>query len=167
MAVFSGQRLTAQLLSDNSRHLIPGGYAANASTTTTLSTGAEIVFASTGSVTLRNGRAYEFTVSALVMANSADRARIFVKRTSTTGPVLLDTQQIAADLSASNGRKGYTNIATNQTGADITGVVVATIQRSSGTTTTVSAAASSTSPAYFEIEDIGPATDYPSATPIS
>lgn len=166
MAVLSGQRITAQFWQDNTQRTIAGGYSANAATTTTTG-GVEIAFVTSGSVTLRNGRAYRATVSALIKTSSTDSARIFVKRTSTTGTVIMDTQFINADVVANNGRRTYQNIATNQTGSDLTGVVLATIQRASGTSAEVLAAASSTSPATLLIEDIGPATDYPSATPIT
>lgn len=165
MAVLAGMRLTAQTWYDNTQRTITGGYAATTVQTTTTTT--EVAYLTSGSMTLRNGRAYRITISTLITGNTADKARLWVRRLNITGSVLLDTQQVSIDVSSSNGRRTFQNIAANQSGSDLTGVLLATIQRSSGSAASVGNAASATSPSYLQVEDIGLATDYPTATPIT
>jgi hypothetical protein len=169
VAILAGQRLTAQVWQDNVPHTITGGYAATtvAVSTPTATPTQETVYLTSGSMTLRNGRAFKVTVSTLVTGNSADKARLWVRRTGLTGSVLMDTQQVSIDLTGSNGRRTFLNVVSNQTGADLTGVIVATIARASGTAGVVGTNASATSPSYLQIEDIGAATDFPTATSIS
>ena len=169
MAILAGLRLTAQVWADNVPHTITGGYAATTTATSTPSgtPTQETVYLISSSMTLRNGRAYRVTVSTLVTGTSPDTARMWVRRTSLTGAVLLDTQRVPMPLSGSNGRVTWVNIATNQTGGDLTGVLVATIARSSGTAGVVGSNASSTSPSYLQVEDVGAAADYPTATSIT
>lgn len=165
MTILAGLRLTAQVWYDNAPHVISGGYAATTSNSAATTT--EIVYLTSASMTLRNGRAYEIEVSGMIMGTSPDVGRIMVKRTNTSGATLLDTQGAAFPRSGNNGRFSFTNIATNQSGSDLTGVVVATIQRMAGTTANVSVPASTTSPAYLRVMDVGAATDYANATPIT
>jgi len=165
MTIYAGQRLTTQVLLDNMRHTIPGGYAATTSNTTGVT--GETIFLTSSTMTLRSGRAYQITLSGLITGTQPDTARLFVKRTNTTGTAVFDTQGAAFPRSGNNGRVTYTNVASNSTGADISTVLVATIQRWSGTAATVGAVASATSPFYLMVEDIGAAADYPSATAIS
>lgn len=165
MTILAGQRLTTQVLLDNMPHTITNGYAATTVQTTTTTT--EVAYLTSASMTLRNGRAYRITISTLITGNTADKARLWVRRTNVTGSVLLDTQQVSIDVTSSNGRRTFQNIAVNTSGADLTGVLVATIQRSTGSTAAVGNNASSTSPSYMQIEDIGLATDYPTAPTIT
>ncbi len=169
MAILAGLRLTAAVWYDNVPHTITGGYAATTVATSTPSgtPTQETAYLTSGSMTLRNGRAYRITVSTLITGTSPDTARMWVRRTNTSGSVLLDTQRIAIPSSGSNGRVTWENIATNQSGADLTGVLVATIARASGSAAVVGTNASGTSPSYLQVEDIGLATDYPTATAIT
>lgn len=162
MTWLAGQIVTAQRLLDNTPHTV--SYTATTSTVTGTS---EMVYLTSSSFTLRNGRAYRITVSTLITGNSADTARIFVKRTNVSGNVLFDTQRVAIPSSGSNGRVTFENVASNSTGSDITDVLVATIQRASGTAASVGTIASSTSPSYLQVEDIGANTDFPTATAIT
>lgn len=162
--ILAGQRLTTQVLQDAMTHTIPNGYAA----TTTATTGTtEVTFLTSAAMTLRNGRAYRVTVSTLISGNSADHARIFIKRGSMSGTALLDTQQIAIPASGSNGRITFENVAANSTGADLTSALYATIQRASGSTASVGTNASAVSPTYIQVEDVGAASDFPTATAIT
>lgn len=165
MTILAGLRLTAQVWYDNTPHQITNGY--GAITTNSATTTGELIYLTTGTVTLRNGRAYRITVSTLVNGTQPDTARIFVKRGNASGAALLDTQGVAIPRSGSNGRVSYENVAVNVTGADLTSVLVATIQRFSGTAAAVSVAASTVSPSYVRVEDVGAATDYPGATSIT
>lgn len=165
MTILAGQRLTTQLLANNLRHTIPNGYAATTSNTTGVTN--ETIFLTSSTMVLQSGRAYQLTLSGLIMGTQPDTARLYVKRTSSTGTTLFDTQGVAFPRSGNNGRVTYTNAMSNTTGTDISTVLVATIQRWSGTAATVGAVASSTSPFYLMVEDIGLATDYPNATAIS
>lgn len=165
MTWLAGQIITSQRLLDNSPHVISGGYTATTAGTTGVTN--EAIFLTTGTMTLRSGRAYQLTLSGLITGTSPDVARIFVKRTNATGTAIFDTQGAAFPRSGNNGRITYTNIATNSTGADISTILVATIQRWSGTAAGVGVAASSVSPFYLQVEDYGAASDFPNATAIS
>lgn len=168
MAILAGQRLTAQVWYDNSPHQIAGGYAAI--TSNFPSSGfatSEAVYLTSSSMTLRNGRAYRITVNGLFNgATAGNTARVFVKRNTVGGTSLFDTQAIALPAASTNYRETYENEAANQTGADIVTTLVVTIQQRSGTGG-VAVAASATSPACLRVEDVGAATDYPNATPIT
>jgi hypothetical protein len=159
----AGQTITVSALLDNTPHTVSftATAAGNAGNT------AETVFLTSSSCTMRNGRAYRIEIKGLLSGTSPDTARWFVRRTGLSGTTLLDTQRIAIPSSTSNGQCNFVNYAANQSGADITDVVVWTTARGSGSAANVMVAASSTSPAEMRIEDIGPATDYPTATPIT
>jgi hypothetical protein len=163
----AGQTITVQTLLDNTPHTITNGYAANVATSPASGVTAETIYLTTGTMTFRNGRAYRITLSTLLMGTQPDTGRIFLKRANIIGSVLFDTQAIAVPRSGSTGRVTFTNNASNSTGSDITDICVATIQRLSGTAGTFTLPASTTSPSYVHIEDIGPATDYPNASPIT
>lgn len=167
MTILAGQRLTAQVWLDNTQRTIDGGYTA-VTTTTTSASSTEVVMITSASLTLRNGRAYRVTVSFpfSITAGATGVGRVFVRRTGLGGSVLFDTQRIIPDSVGSTGRKTYQNICSNQTGADLVSAVVATISLSTGTGT-VSNASTATSPSYLQIEDIGAATDYPTATSVT
>lgn len=162
--VYAGQRVTADMLSYRSPYVV--AYAritANTSGATS-----ETVWVTTGAVTFKSDRAYRVTLKALVQGNSADKATLRVRKTDASGSVYLDTFHQNIAVTGSNTLIYASNICTNTTGSDVTATaLVGTFQRSSGTGGNVLIAASSTHSAYVEVQDIGPASDYATATAIT
>jgi hypothetical protein len=162
--VYAGQRVTADMLSYRSPYSVAyARIAANSSGAT-----AETVWVTSGAITFENARAYQVTLKALIQGNAADKATLRVRKTDVSGSVFLDTFHQNIAVTGSNTLIYGSNICTNTTGADVTATaLVGTFQRSSGTGGNVLIAASATHAAYIEIQDIGPASDYPSATAIT
>lgn len=159
-----GQDVTVDRLNDNHpRTIMYTGITANTATTTTT----EVTAITTSSFTMRNNRAFRVTAKALINSSvGADSSTIRIRRTDTTGATLLDTQRIYNTIASANSLCYAQNIFTNTTGSDITDVLVLDYFRASGTGN-VLIAASASQVAYIEVEDIGVAADFPSATAIT
>lgn len=160
----AGQDITVDRLNDNHpRSIMYTGITANTATTTTTETTA----ITTSTFTMRNNRAFRVTAKALIQSSvAADTMTIRIRRTNTSGATILDTQRIYAAVASANTLCYAQNIFTNTTGSDITDVLVLDYLRASGTGN-VLVAASASQVAYIEVEDIGVAADFPSATAIT
>lgn len=160
----AGQRITAAALNNAFVHTIE--YDAITTATGTVTT-VETVYITTASVTLVNGRAYKLTLDARVKSSvTGDTVQLRVRRTNISGTVLADSFRVYLDASGiDSDQASRIRFAANTTGADITGVLVATYVRASGTGN-VSVDASGTTPAYLQVDDVGLAADYPGATAI-
>ncbi|MFD3336062.1 hypothetical protein ACFWV1_25960 [Streptomyces sp. NPDC058700] len=135
---------------------------ANSATTTTT----EIAAITAASTTFENGRAYRITYHGLLLstvANDIVRCRVWRGSIGGTGVSLVDSinthqipvanQHVLMDMS---------QIVTNTTGSDISAVLIGSVLRTVGTGN-VQIVANAANPAWLLIEDIGLATDYPSA----
>jgi len=160
----AGQDVTVDRLNDNHpRTIAYAGITANTATTTTV----EVVAITTPTFTMRNNRAFRCTAKALINSSvAADSSTIRIRRTNVSGATLLDTQRIYNVIATANSLCYAQNIFTNTTGSDITDVLVLDYLRASGTGN-VLIAASAGQVAYIEVEDIGVASDFPSATAIT
>jgi hypothetical protein len=163
--IAAGSRARVGQINNRGPFTIPNGYVGTVSNSAAATI--ETVYLTSSTMILKNGRAYRVTLSHLLSGTQPDLGRLFVKRTNTGGSVLFDNQAIAIPRSGNNGRITESNIATNTTGADISTVLVATFQRVTGTAGNLSVPASTTSPAYLHVEDVGPASDFSPATPIT
>jgi hypothetical protein len=155
-----GARLT---LASGSEFLIDGVTARRAlltrvqSTSDSSAVGAEATVLTSGSLTFPTGRAFEFIEGARLTGSVANTAVARFRRTNATGAEILAWS--AECLTAAQWR-GFRNVAINNTGSDITQVVVMTIGATAGTVTQNGAA---TIPRYFEIWDCGAASDFSGA----
>jgi len=135
---------------------------ANTATTTTT----EIAAITTPSLTFTAGRAYRVTYHGLLVSSVAGdivRARVWRGSIGGTGISLVDSihahqipvagQQVLMDMA---------QVVSNSTGADITAPLIGTVLRTSGTGN-AQVIANASNPAWLEVRDIGPATNYPSA----
>lgn len=163
----AGQKVTAQRLNDGAPFTV--NYTAITANTATPSTTAELVAITTPSVTLRNGRAYRIVFKGLWQSSSTtDQAQVRVRKAAITGQTYVDSfRLVSTGLATSNAPFYLGNICTNTSGADITTTLVGCYSRVSGGTGNLTISASATNPAYVEVTDIGPASDYPGATVIS
>ncbi|MFE7547108.1 hypothetical protein [Streptomyces gardneri] len=134
----------------------------NTSTTTTT----EIAAITTPSLTFVAGRAYRVTYHGLLVSSvAADivRARVWRGSIGGSGVSLVDSihahqvpvagQQVLMDMQ---------QIVVNSTASNVTAPLIATVLRASGTGN-VQVIANSNNPAWLDVQDIGLATDYPSA----
>lgn len=162
--VYAGQRISADMLSYRPPYTVAyAPLAANTSTTTTT----ETVAITTGSITFENGRAYRITLKCLAQSSvSGDTVMLRVRKTNTSGTAFIDQNRKYIPANSANTPCHFSNICSNTTGADITDVLVATYQRSSGTGNSL-IAASAGNVAYILVEDVGPAGDYTSAQAIT
>ncbi|MGW2260266.1 hypothetical protein ACWCXE_20990 [Streptomyces sp. NPDC001780] len=142
--------------------------AISSSTAGTISTSAQAAI-TTDPITLRTGRAFRISYrGGMTSTTSGQQGTVLVTRGAAGGSTLLNSQRIPGPTGQA-GTVGFyfENIVVNQTGTDITTVLVGTYQmvyqQGSGT---IGIFASSTTPAYVEVVDVGPAGDYPSATPL-
>jgi len=166
--VYAGQRMTADMISYRSPYTV--AYAAITSNTSGAT--AETVWVTSGAVTFENGRAYRVTLKALIQPVSGgsvnDKVTLRVRKTDASGSVYLDTFHQGGQVVGSNTLIYASNVCTNTSGSDVTATaLVGTFQRSNGSTSNVLVAASSTHTAYIEVQDIGPASDYSTATAIT
>ncbi|MFJ6386455.1 hypothetical protein ACIQJT_02480 [Streptomyces sp. NPDC091972] len=164
--ILAGMRATADRINDAHPRTI--AYAAITSNTSGSSSTADTAWVTTGAVTFRTGRAYRMTLKALIQGSPADKATLRIRKTNTSGSVYLDTFHQGIQVSNSNTLIYASNICVNTTGADVTATaLVGTWSRSNGNAAPVLVAASTTHVAYVQVEDIGIAADFPSATPIT
>ncbi len=135
---------------------------ANTATTTTT----EIAAITTPTITFAAGRAYRISYHGLLLssvANDIVRCRVWRSAIGGSGISLVDSinahqipianQQVLMDM---------TQIITNSTASNISSILIGSVLRASGTGN-VQVIANANNPAWVEVEDIGAATDYPSA----
>jgi hypothetical protein len=164
--ILAGMRATADRINDAHPRTI--AYQAITSNTSGSSSTSDTAWVTTGAVTFRAGRAYRMTLKALIQGNAADKATLRIRKNTTSGSVYLDTFHQNIAVSSSNTLVYASNICVNNTGADVTATaLLGTWSRSSGSAAAVLVAASATHVAYVQVEDIGIAADFPSATPIT
>lgn len=134
---------------------------ANTSTTTTT----EAVAITTPSITFTNGHAYRITYKGLAAGTASDQGQMRVRKTNTSGTAYIDgfRQQIFSGNTMFN----LQNICANNSGADISAVLVGTYQLVTGGTGNVSVAASTNNVAYILVEDMGPSSNFTNATAIT
>lgn len=161
----AGQEVTADDL--NNRATITVLYAAITSNTGTTTT-AEATAITAGGVTFKNGRAYRINIKALIQSSiAADTVTMRVRQNTTSGNTYLDTQRIYIPVASANVLYCGFNIITNTTGADVVATAMLLDYLRASGTGNVLIAASTSQVAYLHIEEIGAATDFPSATAIS
>ncbi|MFF6903502.1 hypothetical protein [Streptomyces hydrogenans] len=132
---------------------------ANTATTTTT----ELAAITTPNITFQNGRAYRVHYHGLLVSSVADdivRCRVWRGQIGSPGVSLVDSihahqvpvagQQVLMDMS---------QVVINTTGSDITAPLIGTVIRTGGTGN-VQVIANASNPAWLEVRDIGPATDY-------
>lgn len=159
-----GQKITDDRLDDNRQRIV--GYTAitaNTATTTTV----ETVGITSGAVTFETGRAYRIALRGLGQSSvAADTMTLRIRKTDTTGDVYLESFRIYIPVNDTNVDYYSAQICANNTGADVSAALVATYVRNSGTGN-VRMAASATHVSYIQVEDIGLASDFPSARAIT
>lgn len=162
--ILAGMRGTADRINQAfPRTLAYQAITANTGTTTTT----ETIAITTPSFTLRTGRAFIVKAKALYTSSvAADHVTIRVRRTNVAGSPVLDSQRLVVPA-AGNSLFYAENVFVNTTGSDLTGVMVLNFLRAATGTGNVSLAASSSQVAFLMIQDIGLATDYPSATSVT
>lgn len=161
----AGQRTTAQRLNDNAPSTV--NYASITANTGT-TTGAEMVAVTTANITFRNNRAYRITYKGGMASSVANQqGSVQIRKTNLTGPTYINAFRLY--LPAAGTIPFYlANICTNTSGADITAPLVGTFLLTVPVSTgTVNIAASAPNPCYILVEDLGPASDYSGATPIT
>lgn len=163
MAWTAGQKTTADRLNDNHPRTIDYSAIIVSSAVSTSTT--ELVAITTPNITFRNGRAFRVTFKGVATNTVAsDQIGLRIRKTNaTTNPLLLDSFRVSLGSPGSY-LFYFQNIIINTSGADIAVPLVGTFFRVTGGTGNINITASSTSPAYLETEDIGNATDFPSAT---
>ncbi|MFD6421700.1 hypothetical protein [Streptomyces sp. NPDC060198] len=162
--VYSGQRLIAS--ESNVRAPFTVGYTPLTTNATADAAGAEAVWLTSTSVTLRTGRAYRLTLKGLAVATVANTdCQLRVRRAALGGSLMFDSFRFALPSTA-NIAFYFANIIAITAAADITTVLACTISRAAGTGL-VTVNASSVNVAYIHTEDVGPATEFAGATAIS
>lgn len=125
---------------------------------------AETVGVTSGSVDFEVGRAYRITLHYQGSGNTlGDEVGFRMRRTSVLGNSLFDslrTHRLNAASAIVNGETSQ--IVTNQTGANLSTVIVGTVYRPAGAGN-VQMFANATNPVWLLIEDIGASSDYPGA----
>ena len=122
----------------------------------------------TASITFKSGRAYQITYKGTMLTNaSSDQGSFEVhKGTATGSPTYINSGRLQSAATAGSVGFYLANIVVNN-GADVTAVLVGTYHRASGSSGTgVALFGSTTNPSYIQVEDVGPASDYPSASPV-
>ncbi|MFB7592303.1 hypothetical protein [Streptomyces sp. NPDC056169] len=135
-------------------------------TSTSTTTTTEIAAITTPSLTFTAGRAYRITYHGLLLssvANDIVRCRVWRGSIGGSGVSLVDSinsyqipvanQHVLMDMS---------QVVTNTTASNITAVLIGTVLRTTGTGN-VQLVANASNPAWIDVQDIGLATDYPSA----
>ncbi|MFL5910546.1 MAG: hypothetical protein ACJ768_08285 [Gaiellaceae bacterium] len=135
---------------------------ANSSTTTTT----EAVAITTPSITFQNGRAYRITYKGLGAGTvNGDNGQFRVRKTNTSGSTYIDSFRIP--MFSGNTMFNLQNICANNSGADISAVLVGTYVLVTGGTGTAAVAASTTNVAFILVEDMGLASNFTNATAIT
>jgi hypothetical protein len=164
MALLAGQRITQQRLTDSMQRVIEyAPITANTGTTTTT----EAIAITSAALTFRTGRAYRIALRGLAQSSAGgDTMTLKVRKTNTSGTVYLESFRLYIPVNGTNVDYYSSQICTNTTGADVSAPLVATYLRNSGGGN-VLVAASATHVSYIRVEDIGLASDFPSAVAIT
>ena len=164
MAILAGQRVTSLRANDGHPRYI--NYTALTTTTAVNSTTTDAAGITTPSITFRNGRAFRIAYKGNAVSTSAGADGQFtVRPTSITGtPILLDSQRFGGSNAGTRGFY-FENIVSNTSGADVSRVLVGCYHNVTGTNTALGAM--SNQPAFLSVEDIGDATDFPSASSLT
>lgn len=156
----------------NTRAPYTVAYESITTTTTPVTTTTPQAAITTDPVNFRNGRAYRVSYRGGMSSNNlGQQGSVLIARGTAAGPAILNSQRIpCADGQAGTVGFYFENIVVNNTGLDITTVLVGTYQmvyQTAGTNAgTVAIFGSSATPAYLEVIEIGPASDFPNATPL-
>lgn len=137
-------------------------------TTTVSGVTAEAVTMTMAGVVFQPGRAYRLTLHCSGTSTVAgDRIQYRVRKTGLGGTVYLDALVAVVVAAASISQYVHdSNIIVNNSGSTLTQTLTATTARQAGTGG-VTFGASVATPAYLQVEDIGPSTDYVNATAIT
>lgn len=150
-------------------------YEAITASATATSSSTAVAAITTDPLTFNDGRAYRISYrGGLTSNNLGQQGTVLVTKGTAAGSSILNSQRIMA-ASGQAGTVGFyfENVVANQSGTDVTTVLVGTYQMTfqvntapggGAQTGTVAIFGSATTPAYLEIVDIGPASDYPGAT---
>ncbi|MFC8008649.1 phage tail protein [Streptomyces cinereoruber] len=134
----------------------------NTATTTTT----EIAAITTPTLVFEAGRAYRISYHGLLLstvANDIVRCRIWRGSIGVGGVSLVDTiNAYPIPLANQHVLMDTAQVVTNTTGSNISAVLIGTVLRTAGTGN-VQIVANANNPAWLHVEDIGLATDYPSA----
>lgn len=170
MTWLAGQRLTAQRLIDNTPHTV--SYTAlTSNVVNSTSPGTETVAVTSGNVTFETGRAYRLKLKTLVQSNAGtlgDQITVRIRKTNVSGAVWVEAPRVLANVSSGSTPCYFENICSNTTGSDITAPLALSFVRTAGGGTTIAIAATSgVHVTYIEVQDIGLAADFPSATALT
>ncbi|MER7953070.1 hypothetical protein ABTY59_37395 [Streptomyces sp. NPDC096079] len=135
----------------------------NVTASTALGAG-EAIGVTSDSTLFELGRAYRITLHYQGSGNTAnDEVGFRIRRTNLAGNSIFDTlrtHRLNAASAIVNGESSQ--VVTNQTGANLTTVIVGTVYRAAGAGN-VQWFANAANPTWIEIQDIGAASDYPGA----
>lgn len=121
--------------------------------------GAEAIVLTLASTTFRANRAYRFHFGTSFVASVANNTTFNIRRTNLAGALILGSFFFPG-IAATHVWAEATNVARNNTGSDITQVMVLTMAASAGTTTMFGGA---NLVRYLEVNDCGPASKFPNA----
>jgi hypothetical protein len=145
------------------------GYAAfqaRSTATGTASTSTEPIALTQTGVVIKTGRAYRIKVHGLAQNNTANTGvRIRIRKTNATGAVWLDTFTVTTPNAGANYQYNNEHIVINETGADITTTLVMTWTSVAGGSSTLNAGLGLYT--AFEVVDVGPSTNFPTAQSVT
>lgn len=158
----AGEEMTAEKL--NRGELVECAVITTNASTTASTT--EVAVITTSSITLEDGRAYEFILRGLIShasTNLTDIVQFRLRRTSSTGTFIRSLGNMPVTNRGTANRNhlvDMSHIGVNDTGSDITDVIVATYSWDTGSSATFTFAASAAQPATLSIYDLGPSSEY-------
>lgn len=167
----AGQDVTTTQL-NTYRPFIVGTAAITANSATCAST-TEVAVITSSSMTLKNGRAYKFVIEGLVQQNTVSVTDIVyfrLRRTSTVGTAIRNFNTVSVTNRATASRNTTVllqHTGVNNSGADISDVIVFTMAWDTGSTSTFTCAASAGTPMTLQVWDVGPSSDFTNFTAIT
>lgn len=144
-----------------------GIQASASATTNSAAVSAETVILTTGTMTFYTGRAYRVEIGGGLFSNTANNwGKFRVWKTSLAGTLLLDfTNQETLQNTGFVSEVSNVGYISNTTGSNITNTTLAlTLQSNAGT---VAMYGATNTPRYISVTDIGAASAYPMAVPIT
>lgn len=127
----------------------------------------ETIVLTASSVPFKNGRAYEFRLSAAYNLSSATgRLRVLVRRTDLSGPNYIQWIDLMSPIAAQNQAFEVSRILRRIAGTDLTTDIVVSLDSQVASTTGRLVATSTTAVGYFKITDVGPSAMYPGTNTI-
>ncbi|WP_433893030.1 hypothetical protein [Streptomyces sp. CA-111067] len=162
--VLAGQRILSARENDNSARTL--AYTAIVANSASSASTTEVVAITTPTILFRSARAFRLSIKGrMALTATGDEGQIGVRKTnSTTNPKLFDSFRFGGGPAGTYGYF-FQNIVINTSGSDVSVPLVMTYFRVTGTSVAISA--STADPSYLMVEDIGPASDYPSATSLT